>query len=237
MRAMLIGSASILALVATPALAQAQGESDEIVVTAQKREQNLQDVPIAITAVSGDTLRERQTRTIDEIGTLVSNTQIYQDKGGSQPNWTIRGVALFDFNVNNSPSTSIYIDEIYQPSLVMGAGGVFDLQRVEVLKGPQSGLYGRNAVGGAVQIISQEAEPGDNDGYVTADFGSWNRYRIEAAQSLSLGENTALRLSFLNDGSFGGGWQQSLTGGRKWGEPNRIAARGILRSEIGAVTA
>jgi len=237
MRSILIGSASIIALVATPALAQAQGESDEIVVTAQKREQNLQDVPIAITAVSGDTLRERQTRTIDEIGALVSNTQIYQDKGGSQPNWTIRGVALFDFNVNNSPSTSIYIDEIYQPSLVMGAGGVFDLQRVEVLKGPQSGLYGRNAVGGAVQIISHEAKPGDNDGYVTLDYGSWNRYRIEAAQSLSLGENTALRLSFLNDGSFGGGWQQSLAGGRKWGEPDRIAARGILKSEIGAVTA
>jgi iron complex outermembrane receptor protein len=242
MNKILLASASLLAFHTYPALAQDAPDSNgladvgDIVVTAQKREQSVQDVPIAITAVSGDALREKSVRTVDEIGQMVSNTQIYQDKGGSQPNWTIRGVSLFDFNVNNSPSTSIYIDEVYQPSLVMGAGGIFDLQRVEVLKGPQSGLYGRNAVGGAVQIISHEAKPGDNDGYVNGDYGSWNRYRVEAAQSLTLGDATALRLSFLNDGSLGGGWQRSVTGGRKWGEPDRIAARGILHSELGPLT-
>ena len=189
MRLRLTTSASLIALLATPAFAQTSPptDGDAIVVTAQKREQNLQDVPIAITAVSGQALRDQRIRTIDEIGTQVSNTQIYQDKGGSQPNWTIRGVSLFDFNVNNSPSTSIFIDDVYQPSTVLGAGGIFDLQRVEVLKGPQAGLYGRNSVGGAVQIISHEPKPGDTDGYVNVDYGSWNRYRIEAAQSLSLG--------------------------------------------------
>ena len=239
MRLRLTTSASLIALLATPAFAQTSPptDGDAIVVTAQKREQNLQDVPIAITAVSGQALRDQRIRTIDEIGTQVSNTQIYQDKGGSQPNWTIRGVSLFDFNVNNSPSTSIFIDDVYQPSTVLGAGGIFDLQRVEVLKGPQAGLYGRNSVGGAVQIISHEPKPGDTDGYVNVDYGSWNRYRIEAAQSLSLGENTAFRLSVLNDGSFGGGWQKSLAGGRKWGEPDRLAVRGLLRSEIGPLTA
>ncbi|MEP7348419.1 MAG: TonB-dependent receptor [Sphingorhabdus sp.] len=239
MRVGLLTSASFLALIGSPALAQTEplAEADEIVVTAQKREQNLQDVPIAISAVSGQALRDQRIRTIDEIGQQVSNTQIYQDKGGSQPNWTIRGVSLFDFNVNNSPSTSIYIDDVYQPSSVLGSGGIFDLQRVEVLKGPQSGLYGRNAVGGAVQIISHEPKPGDMDGYVNVDYGSWNRYRIEAAQSFSLGDNTALRVSVLNDGSFGGGWQQSLAGGRKWGEPDRLAVRGMLRTELGPVTA
>lgn len=240
MRHLLATSASCIALIvgSASAMAAEQGTTgDEIVVTAQRREQSVQDVPIAITAVSGEALREKSVRTIDEIGQMVSNTQIYQDKGGSQPNWTIRGVSLFDFNVNNSPSTSIYIDEVYQPSLVMGAGGIFDLQRVEVLKGPQSGLYGRNAVGGAVQIISHEARPGDKDGYVTVDYGSWNRYRIEGGQSLTLTDTTALRLSVLNDGSLGGGWQRSAAGGRKWGEPDRFAARGILKSELGVVTA
>ncbi|MEO5599113.1 MAG: TonB-dependent receptor [Novosphingobium sp.] len=239
MRVGLLASASFLALVGSPAIAQTapSAEADEIVVTAQKREQNLQVVPIAITALSGQTLRDQRIRTIDEIGQQVSNTQIYQDKGGSQPNWTIRGVSLFDFNINNSPSTSIYIDDVYQPSSVLGSGGIFDLQRVEVLKGPQSGLYGRNSVGGAVQIISHEPKPGDKDGYVNVDYGSWNRYRVEAAQSLSLGDSTAMRVSVLKDGSFGGGWQQSLAGGRKWGEPDRLAVRGILRSELGPVTA
>lgn len=237
----LLASVSVSALFAQPALAQqaapAAAQDQEIVVTAQKREQNVQAVPIAITAISGDTLRQQAVRTIDEIGHGVSNTQIYQDKGGSQPSWTIRGVSLFDFNINNSPSTAIYIDEVYQPSLVMGAGGIFDLQRVEVLKGPQSGLYGRNAVGGAVQILSHEARPGDKDGYVTVDYGSWNRYRIEAGQSVTVSDNTAVRLSFLNDGSLGGGWQTSLAGGRKWGEPNRLAARGMVYSEHGPITA
>ncbi len=245
MRIGLVIGASVFALMANPVVAQETSnaqdsdapQGDVIFVTAQKREQNLQDVPIAITAVTGDSLREQRVRTIDQIGQQVSNTQIYQDKGGSQPNWTIRGVSLFDFNVNNSPSTAIYIDEVYQPSLVMGAGGIFDLQRVEVLKGPQSGLYGRNAVGGAVQIISHEAMPGDTDGYINVDYGSWNRYRVEAAQSIPIGDSTGLRVSVLKDDSFGGGWQKSLTGGRKWGEPDRLAARGLLRSELGAVTA
>jgi outer membrane receptor protein involved in Fe transport len=86
-------------------------------------------------------------------------------------------VSLFDFNVNNSPSTAIVIDEVYQPSMVMGSAGIFDLERVQVLKGPQAGLYGRNAVGGVVQMISRTASPGDEDGYVTLDYDSWSRYR------------------------------------------------------------
>ncbi|WP_427966674.1 TonB-dependent receptor [Altererythrobacter sp.] len=245
MRVGLAIGASVFAMMANPVLAQEVSAAQEslaaedapIVVTAQRREQNVQDVPIAISVVSGDALQEQRVRTIDQIGQQVSNTQIYQDKGGSQPNWTIRGVSLFDFNVNNSPSTSIFIDEVYQPSSVMGSGGIFDLERVEVLRGPQSGLYGRNSVGGAVQIISREARPGDNDGYVNLDYGSWHRYRLEAAQSVSLGDNTAVRLAVLNDGSFGGGWQDSVTGGRDWGEPDRLAVRGILRSEVGALTA
>ncbi|WP_278373682.1 hypothetical protein [Sphingobium xenophagum] len=92
MRLRLTTSASLIALLATPAFAQTSPptDGDAIVVTAQKREQNLQDVPIAITAVSGQALRDQRIRTIDEIGTQVSNTQIYQDKGGSQPNWTVK---------------------------------------------------------------------------------------------------------------------------------------------------
>jgi len=220
--------------------AQAAGSEDaalggEIVVTAQKRAENVQDVPIAMQVFGGQALTERAIRTIDGIGASVSNTQVYQSKGASQPNWTIRGVALFDYNINNNPSTAVYVDDVYQPSLVMGAAGIFDLQRVEVLKGPQSGLYGRNALGGAVQVISNVPDDGDNDGYVSADYGSWNRYRVEAGQTVSLGGGAALRVSGFHDGALsdGGGWQTSLASGEKWGKPNRTAVRGVFHAEPG----
>ncbi|GAA5047953.1 TonB-dependent receptor [Erythrobacter westpacificensis] len=237
MKVILSIGVSAIALSALPAHAQedtASSDPNTIIVTAQKRAQDVQDVPVAITAISGEALQDRNIRTTDEIAQTVSNVQIYQDKGGSQPNWTIRGVSLFDFNVNNSPSTAIYIDEVYQPSLVMGAGGIFDLERVEVLKGPQAGLYGRNAIGGAVQIISSTARPGDSDGYVRADYDNFDRYRLEAAQSVTLTDGAAVRLSVLRDGGIGdAGWQTSLADGSKHGEPDRTAVRAILSADVG----
>ena len=154
----------------SPAANDAAAEVGEIVVTAQKRAENVQSVPIAMQVVSGQALAQRNIVTIDQIGASVSNTQVFESKGASQPNWTIRGVALFDYNINNNPSTAVYVDDVYQPSLVMGAAGIFDLKRVEVLKGPQSGLYGRNALGGAVQIISNVPNDGDHDGYISAEL-------------------------------------------------------------------
>lgn len=218
---------------AAPAGAGSADTGGEIVVTAQKRVENVQNVPITMQVFGGRALAERSIRTIDEIGASVSNAQVYESKGASQPNWTIRGVALFDYNINNNPSTAVYVDDVYQPSLVMGAAGVFDLKRVEVLKGPQSGLYGRNALGGAVQIISNVPNDGDSDGYISADYGSWNRYRVEGGQSISLGGGAALRLSGFHDGGFGGGWQTSLANGEKWGKPDRTGVRGVFHADPG----
>ena len=211
----------------------AGAEGGEIIVTAQKRAESAQNVPIAMQVFSGQALAKRSILTIDQIGTSVSNTQVFESKGASQPNWTIRGVALFDYNINNNPSTAVYVDDVYQPSLVMGAAGIFDLKRVEVLKGPQSGLYGRNALGGAVQIISNVPNDGDHDGYVSANYGSWNRYRIEGGQTVSLGGGAAVRLAAFHDGSFGGGWQTSLADNSKWGKPDRTAVRAVFHADPG----
>ena len=198
----------------------------EIIVTAQKRAENVQDVPLAITALTGEGLRDQGLKTVDQIASTIPNVQIHNDKGAGVPNWVVRGVALFDYNTNNNPATSIFVDDVYQSSTVMGGGALFDLERVEVLKGPQGGLYGRNTTGGAVQIISKAPALDTKDGFVSVDYGRWNTYRVEAAQSLPLSNSAALRLAVTDEGS--DGWQRSLAGGKDGGAPDRSAGRAQL---------
>ena len=169
-------SLTVCALAAvTPTQASLADENDagivleEITVTAQRRDQNMQDVPLAITALTGDGLRDQGLKTVDQIASTIPNVQIHNDKGAGVPNWVVRGVALFDYNTNNNPATSIFVDDVYQSSTVMGGGALFDLERVEVLKGPQGGLYGRNTTGGAVQIISKAPALDTKDGYVSLE--------------------------------------------------------------------
>ncbi|MDG5494006.1 TonB-dependent receptor [Niveispirillum sp. BGYR6] len=211
-----------LALPAGTALADEAG-IDEIVVTAQRRAQNLQDVPVAISAFRGDTLKDAGAVTVDQVGALIPNVQIQADKGGGAPTWVIRGVALFDYNANNNPATAIYIDDIYQSSSVMGGGTMYDLERVEVLKGPQGGLYGRNTTGGAVKILSRRPVLGASDGYFSADYGRWNEYRLEAAQSVPVSDNFALRVAATQEG--GSGWQRTPAASGKYGAPDRTSGR------------
>ena len=224
-------SLTVCALAAvTPTQASLADENDaglvleEITVTAQRRDQNMQDVPLAITALTAEGLRDQGLKTVDQIASTIPNVQIHNDKGAGVPNWVVRGVALFDYNTNNNPATSIFVDDVYQSSTVMGGGALFDLERVEVLKGPQGGLYGRNTTGGAVQIISKALDT--KDGYVSVDYGRWNTYRLEAAQSLPLSDSGALRLAVTDEGS--DGWQRSLAGGKDGGAPDRSAGRAQL---------
>ncbi len=215
-------SLAALGLPVADALADEVG-LDEIVVTAQRRAQNLQDVPVAINAFRGDTLKDAGAVTVDQVGAFIPNVQVQVDKGSGAPTWVIRGVALFDYNANNNPATAIYIDDIYQSSSVMGGGTMYDLERVEVLKGPQGGLYGRNTTGGAVKLLSRRPELEATDGYVSADYGRWNEYRVEAAQSVPVSENIALRLAATHEG--GSGWQRTRAAGGKYGAPDRTSGR------------
>ncbi|MDZ5645836.1 TonB-dependent receptor [Nitrospirillum sp. BR 11828] len=210
-----------------PGTAPGAGASDDvlqdIVVTAQRRAQSLQDVPVSVSAFAGDDLKSRGVTSIDQIGGMIPNVQIHNDKGGGAPTWVIRGVALFDFNANNNPATAIYIDDVYQSSAVMGGGALYDLERVEVLKGPQGGLYGRNTTGGAVQVLSKPAKLGATDGYASVDYGKWNEYRVEGAQSIPVTDTLALRIAAVQEG--GDGWQKTLAGNTRWGAPDRTSAR------------
>ncbi|WP_193165948.1 TonB-dependent receptor [Microbulbifer hainanensis] len=210
MRAIEFSRAVLSVAVATALVGGARAnEIEEVTVTAQKRAESVQDVPIAISAFSGDALDSLGTSNLQELTEHIAGAELFDDRGAGQPTWVIRGVGLADFNSNNTPTAAIYYDEQYLPSNVMGGIGMFDIDRVEVLKGPQGGLYGRNTSGGAVRVVSARPElGGDANGYVSTSYGSWGRATLEAAAGASLGESSAFRISAMTEQ--GGGWQDSL---------------------------
>ena len=202
---------------------------EEIVVTAQKREQSAQDIGIAVAAFSGDSLRERGIDQAEDLNQLIPNVSLQNIGGGGVPIVIIRGIGLQNFRINDSPTTAFYVDEVYQTSVASAEWTMFDLERVEMLKGPQGGLYGRNAIGGAVQIISAspDIDQGTN-GYLSVGYGSYDKAEVEGAAGFALSENTAIRVS--------GRWLQSsdaeyqnVSLNKKQGELDRQAGRIMLR--------
>jgi iron complex outermembrane receptor protein len=174
--------AAILAALQLPALALAQSATtglDEVVVTAQKREQRFGDVGISGTAYSGESLAKAGVGQIADLALLTPNVQIKNVMANSIPNVTIRGIGLNDYAANNNPAAGIYVDDVYLVSPAMLSFSMFDLERVEVLKGPQGTLFGRNTTAGTVNFISKK--PGDElDGYVTLDVGTTSASRRAA---------------------------------------------------------
>ena len=167
---------------------------EEVVVTAQKREQNIQDVGIAITAFSGEQMKALGfERSIDVAG-MSPGVYLSGDTGGHKTNFTIRGV------VQNSPEDvaespiAVYIDEGYVAALNGQIFGLWDIDRVEVAKGPQGTLFGRNATGGLVHFISRK--PTDEfEAYTDLTYGSYDQVRVEGAVSGPVTENLTGRIS------------------------------------------
>lgn len=202
----------LFAMAAIPFAVQAKNNThalEEVVVTAQKRTQSSQDVPISVAAFSAEQLGNLGSTGLQELVQHVAGAELFDDRGSGQPTWVIRGVGLSDFNPNNTPTAAIYYDDFYLFSNALGGVGLFDIEQVEILKGPQGGLYGRNTSGGAVRVMSRRAEPGEaSGGYVKASYGRWGKSKLEAAVGGSFNERTAYRLSAVTNQ--GGGWQDSL---------------------------
>ncbi len=164
----------------------------EIIVTAQKREQDAQSVGITMNVIDADELRARNYQNLPEATAAIANIELFEDfPSAGIPTWVIRGVGLQDFNTNNTPTASVYVDESYQTSSVMGGVGLFDVDQLEVLKGPQGGLYGRNTTGGAVLLNTNRAVIGENNGSVRFSYGTWDDASIEAFANMSLSDSLA----------------------------------------------
>lgn len=160
---------------------------DTIVVTAEFRESALQDTPLAISALSADQLEARSAINVTNLGSLVPNTTIAPLGAGygSTIAAFIRGVGLGDNSLSFEPGVPIYVDDVYNGRPQGSLFDLLDLERVEVLRGPQGTLFGKNAIGGAVRLISKKPR-GDGSGFLEATYGSFNRINVRGGFDLAI---------------------------------------------------
>ena len=177
--------------VAAPVHAQ-QGESglEEIVVTARFREENVQTTPIAISAFSAQDLELRSIENVEDIGLAVPNAYFRRNASNFGPNNTIglRGLNQVDFSYSFEPTVGVYIDDVYHSTITGSDMDLIDLERVEVLRGPQGTLFGKNSIGGAIRLISS-APQGDNTGSVQLTLGNFDRIDVKGVGDFALVED------------------------------------------------
>src|SRR5262245_27565785 len=188
--------AAALPLVTTSVFAQ---ELQEVVVTAQKREQNIQNVPIAITAFTADTLQSKGIGDIHALSNLTPNVNL--DSGApfsgdtSVLSASIRGIGQDDFAFNLDPGVGVYLDGVYLARTIGANQSLMDIDRIEILKGPQGTLFGRNTIGGAISIVTHT--PGDKARLsASVTGGSYDRQDISLTGDLPFSENFLTTLSF-----------------------------------------
>lgn len=180
------------------ALAQASGperegdQADVVVITALRKAENLLDAPVTVTAISGDELLDRGVTDIQDVVALVPNAVIQENPESFNTFINIRGMRVVD--VQAEPNVGLYRNGIYIGGHRANLGSQVDIERVEVLRGPQGGIYGRSSIGGTVDIIY--ATPSrEFGGYAKAGYGSYNRTEVQGAVNLPVFDNAALRLT------------------------------------------
>ena len=200
----------------------------DIVVTAQKREQKLQDVGIAISVLGQDEIARRSINNATDIVSAIPNLK-YNAYSSSQVVFNMRGVSQNDYGDQQEPPVAVYQDDSYASSITTASFPVFDLARVEALRGPQGTLFGRNATGGAVQFVS--SQPTDTlDGFLKATYGRYNQSIVEGAISGPIAPSLTARIAGIYDRD--DGYIKNITPGEKdRGANNHWAIRGILAYE------
>jgi outer membrane receptor protein involved in Fe transport len=163
---------------AAPTSAPAVGE---IVVTAQRRAQSVMDVPLAISAVSAQGLAAKGVTNSANLAQAVPNLQVSTNFGAAQPNFSMRGISVAnEYNSNQVSPVGVYMDDVYLAARANGMG-LFDLDRVEVLRGPQGTLFGRNTTGGAINFITRAPSLSGSNGYAEVGYGNFNTFTAQAA--------------------------------------------------------
>lgn len=205
---------------------------DAIVVTARRRAENLQDVPISITVVSGDTLAAQGVGDLKDFSKFIPGVEINNgrpDGGGTTAQIFIRGVGQNDFLIPNEPGVGLYVDDVYVASSSGALNSLGDTQSIEVLRGPQGTLYGKNTIGGAIRITTVKPDFEDFSGRVSITGGSYNRLDLAGSANIPLGANVALRISASSRNT--DDLQKSYLDPNKAGQGNinQDAVRGVLR--------
>jgi len=201
---------------------------EEIIVTAQKRSESLQNVPASITALSGDALSNRAIDGLSGLATSVPSLT-FGSYGGSA-RIAVRGIGFDMINPGGEGRIAYHINGVYvsRPAATMGT--FYDVERVEVLRGPQGTLYGRNATGGSINVITRK--PGDKlEGFLELGYGNYNDLSAEGAVSVPLSEGLGARVAFIAENRDGYG--KNIVTGKDIDNSKRFGMRGTLSAKLG----
>ena len=178
---------------------------EEVIVTARKREESVQSTPVSMVAISSTGLRDRSIDSFGRLGEVAPNIEInggIPNGGGSATQIFIRGVGQDDYSFPNEPGVGLYIDDVYISRSAAADFSFMDLERIEILRGPQGTLYGRNTIGGAVKVITKKPE-GSNTGEIGVTVGRYSRADVYANYDMAVSDNVAVKAAiatFNRDG-------------------------------------
>jgi len=232
-KVLLVGAAACAIATGWGAVAQAQTAPasskstavGEVVVTAERREASAQKVSIALTVLSGKNLQKEGVTTVNDLANASPNLEVEPAFGGGQPQFRIRGVGFQDYASNNAPTVGVYVNEVAYPIPIMTQGAFFDVSRIEVLRGPQGTLYGRNTTGGAVNVITNQPTSTYHSGF-DAEYSSYNNTHLEGYVSGPIAQDLTARLAAFTDQ--GGAYQFNEVTGQKFGNADKFGERLLL---------
>lgn len=210
-----------------PASAASSTELEEIMVTARRREERLQDVPVSVSMLSATALQEQRVLTETDLQGVTPGLLVRETSSSSQTNFSIRGQSLDAFSFA-SPAVLPYFNEFN--AVGVSGSSFFDLDSIQVLKGPQGTLFGRNATGGAVLLQSHKPDIGDTNGYVRASYGNYDDRLIEGALNLPIADVAAFRLSAQSEQR--DGYQNNILLNVKQASVDNLAVRAGLRLQL-----
>jgi iron complex outermembrane recepter protein len=199
---------------------------EEVVVTAQRREESAQSVGIAMSVISGQNLAEKSISYVNDLQNAVPSLQVEPAFGSSQPQFRLRGVGFIDYTSNNTAPVGVSLDGVAFALPIQTQGQLFDIDRIEVLRGPQGTLYGRNTTGGEINFISNRPTAETHAG-ASLEYGSHNEANAEGFVSGTIAEGLLGRLSVATEQ--GGAWQRDRVTGESLGDRDKVAVRGQLQ--------
>ena len=204
-------------------------DNTEIVVTAQRREQTANSVGMGIQAFSAEQLEQLHVTDVRDLSSVAPSFSVQQSYQGV-PIYTLRGIGFNTINLSATSTVGSYVDEVAYPFPFMMTGPIFDIQRVEVLKGPQGTLYGRNTTAGLIDFITNRPSE-ETEASITAEWGNYQTHNLEGFFSTPLSDSLRFRVAFRSEDS-DEGWQESNTRNETQGEVHRIGARVRLDWDI-----
>ncbi|CAI8898845.1 MULTISPECIES: TonB-dependent receptor [unclassified Pseudomonas] len=196
-----------------------------VTVTAQHKEETLQEIPVAVSAIQGTSITADGVRSMGDITTFVPNASAKNPDGDGRPRWYIRGLGTGDTGAATVYPVGIYSDDVYLNAPIAGGGPLYDLERIEILRGPQGTLYGKNTTAGAVNIISQKPSlDAQTNGYGTLGVGSKDERIVSGALGgVLVDEKLAARVALYSEER--DGFAENLTDGHTYGDVNKKAVR------------